>query len=95
MQVWVEQAFHTGEVFDFPHDVESFLSKYKTFDLTIPVFHGTYGEDGQITAFLETLGCRSAYSPFIVHSFCIDKYRTNLFVEKLGVQIPRSLFVTR
>lgn len=63
--------------------------------MVIPVFHGVYGEDGQITAFLETLGCKYAYSSFMVHSFCIDKYRTNLFVEKIGIKIPRSFYVAR
>ncbi len=95
MSDWVKIAWHTNEVFDLPTDLDLFLSKYKTFDLTIPVFHGTYGEDGQITAFLETLGCRYAYSSFMTHSFCIDKYRTNLFVGKIGVNIPRSFYVAR
>lgn len=95
MKHWVEISGYSAEIFDFPHQVELFLKQYKTYDLIIPVFHGTYGEDGQITAFLDTLGCKSAYSPFMVHSFCIDKYRTNLFVAELGIKIPRSLFITR
>ncbi len=92
---WVAIAWHTGDVYDFPVELDIFLMKYKKYDLIIPVFHGLYGEDGQITAFLETLGCPFAYSSFMVHSFCIDKYRTNLLVEKLGIKIPRSLFVAR
>ena len=95
MNEWVQFAWHTSEIFDLPTDLDIFLWKYKIYDLVIPVFHGQYGEDGQITAFLETLGCRFAYSPFMVHSFCIDKYRTNLFVEKIGIKIPRSFYVTR
>jgi D-alanine-D-alanine ligase len=95
MKNWVESAHHRANVFDFPIAVKSFLETYRSYDLVIPVFHGTYGEDGQITAFLDTLGCTSAYSPFMVHSFCIDKYRTNLFVEQFGVRIPRSLFLRR
>lgn len=95
MDDWVKKADHTSEVFDFPSDLDIFLSKYKTYDLVIPVFHGEYGEDGQITAFLETLRCSYGYSSFMTHSFCIDKYRTNLFVAKIGIKIPRSFYVAR
>jgi D-alanine-D-alanine ligase len=85
-------AWHEVILYDFPQDISLFLEKYKTYHLVIPVFHGTYGEDGQITAFLATLDCSYAYSPFMVHAFCIDKYRTNLLIEKLGVKIPKTLF---
>ena len=55
MENWVKISGHTVSVFDFPEDVENFLKVYKSYELVIPVFHGMYGEDGQITAFLETL----------------------------------------
>jgi D-alanine-D-alanine ligase-like ATP-grasp enzyme len=70
-----------------------FLTKYKTYDLVIPLFHGIYGEDGQITAFLKTLGCSYAYSPFATHALCLDKYQSNLFVEKMGIKIPITHFI--
>lgn len=95
MHDWIQKAWHQSEVLDFPTEIDTFLENYKKYDLVIPIFHGVYGEDGQITAFLETLGCRYAYSSFLVHSFCIDKYRTNLFVEKIWIKIPRSFYVAR
>ena len=95
MNKWIHSACYTTEVFDFPIELDIFLNKYKTYDLVIPMFHGVYGEDGQVTAFLETLGCPFAYSSFMVHSFCIDKYRTNLFVAQIWVKIPRSYYVPR
>ena len=55
MENWVKISGQTVSVFDFPEDVENFLKVYKSYELVIPVFHGMYGEDGQITAFLETL----------------------------------------
>jgi D-alanine-D-alanine ligase-like ATP-grasp enzyme len=42
-------------MYDFPADVEKFLGMYQQYILVIPVFHGIYGEDGQISAFLKTL----------------------------------------
>jgi D-alanine-D-alanine ligase len=69
------------------------LEKNQDFDLVIPVFHGVYGEDGQITAFLSTLGYTYAYSPFTTHALCLDKYKTNLFVKKMGIRIPMTHFI--
>ena len=55
MENWVKTSGHIVSIFDFPEDVEKFLKVYQSYELVIPVFHGMYGEDGQITAFLETL----------------------------------------
>ena len=95
MRDWCIIAWHSVDIYDVPTKIPDFLVKYRNYDLVIPVLHGIYGEDGQITAFLETLGCQTAYSSFIVHSFCIDKYRTNLLIEKIGIKIPRSLLIAR
>lgn len=92
---WVQTGGHTSDLYDFPTGLPDFLARYQTYDLVIPMFHGVYGEDGQISAFLETLGCPYAYSSFMVHSFCIDKYRTNLFVAQVWAKIPRSYYVAR
>ncbi len=95
MSDWIVIAGSTYEVFDFPTQIEIFLTRYKSYDLVIPLFHGTYGEDGQITAFLKTLGCTYAYSAFTTHSLCIDKYQTNLFVEKMEIKIPITHLVEK
>ncbi|MDD2693373.1 MAG: ATP-grasp domain-containing protein [Candidatus Gracilibacteria bacterium] len=76
-------------------NLRKYLENHQDFDLVIPMFHGIYGEDGQVTAFLTTLGYRYAYSDFTVHALCMDKYKTNIFVEKMGIRIPRSFFVER
>jgi D-alanine-D-alanine ligase len=90
MKDWVEIAGNTCESFDLPKDIDLFLSKYKTYDLVIPVLHGRYGEDGVITGMCETLGLRVAYSPSHVHALCMDKYWTNTIVESIWVRIPKS-----
>lgn len=95
MKDWIEIAEHTCESFDLPLELDNFLLKYKTYDFVIPVFHGMYGEDGQITAFLDTLGCRVAYSPFMVHGLCMDKNSTNLLATQFGVKIPESYFLKK
>jgi D-alanine-D-alanine ligase-like ATP-grasp enzyme len=95
MRDWVQIGGHTSDLYDFPTGLPDFLSKYQTYDLVIPVFHGVYGEDGQVTAFLKTLNCKYAYSEFEVHALCIDKNLTNIYIEQIGVNIPESYFVTR
>ena len=95
MKNWCDISGHTSILFDLPGSLDAFIETYKSYDLIIPVFHGMYGEDGQITAFLSTLGCPYAYSDFTVHAGCMDKYRTNLLVEQLSVKIPKSLLIVR
>jgi D-alanine-D-alanine ligase-like ATP-grasp enzyme len=95
MADWVHAGGHTSDLYDFPTGLPDFLAKYQTYDLVIPVFHGIYGEDGQITAFLKTLGCKYAYSEYEVHALCINKHLTNMFVEKIGTMIPESYFVAK
>lgn len=95
MNEWIKIAWHTSKIYDFPSDLEEFLKEYKTFDLIIPVFHGIYGEDGQITAFLKTLGCKYTYSSFTTHALCLDKYRTNLFIKEMGIKIPETIFMEK
>jgi D-alanine-D-alanine ligase len=95
MKDWIERSGESVEVYDFPLTIDDFLTKYKEYDLVVPLFHGIYGEDGQITAFLQTIWCPYAYSPFETHALCMDKYRTNLLVETIWVKIPKSCFIAR
>ncbi len=84
-----------ADYYIFPEDLEKFLSKYKTYDLAIPVFHGIYGEDGQIFAFLLTLGVPTAFSPWKVHAITIDKHITNSLVRQAGFRIPFEVLARR
>ncbi len=93
MKDWIKKAGHTPHIYDFPTEALTFLWEYQKYDLVIPLFHGVYGEDGQVTAFLATLGCSYAYSDFAVHALCMDKNRTNQVVENIGIKVPRSLFL--
>jgi D-alanine-D-alanine ligase len=90
MKAWIEKSWHTVRSYDLPLEIDEFLAGYRHFDLIVPVFHGRYGEDGIVTGMCETLGLRVAGCPSHVHALCIDKYRTNCVVEKLGVRVPRS-----
>lgn len=94
MQEWCKNAWYTTNLYNFPSDLPRFLSEYAKTDFVIPVFHGIYGEDGQTSAFLETLSIPYAYSSPRVHALCIDKNLTNLALSQLGIHIPESYFVS-
>lgn len=76
-------------------NLKKHMEVHQDFDLVIPVFHGIYGEDGQVTAFLQTLGYHYAYSDFEVHALCIDKYKTNLYLHDRDICIPKTIFLRK
>lgn len=82
-----------SEIFYLPENLEKFLQMRNEFELVIPVFHGKYGEDGMIFAFLETLWLKTTFSNFSVHSLCLDKFKTNIFVESLEILSPKQILL--
>lgn len=91
LKSFIEEAGHTYDVYDIPTQIDEFLAKYQSYDIVFPYLHGRYGEDGIITGLCETLGIRYIGSPATTHALCIDKFRTNCVVEKLGiVSVPKS-----
>lgn len=83
------------KTFYFPEDLEQFLAEKSHIDLAIPVFHGHYGEDGMIFAFLQTLGIQTAFSGFETHAICLDKYKTNILVESLHIACPKQVLISK
>ena len=92
---WIEIAGYKSTRYDLPNDLWVFLENQKQYDLIVPMFHGKYGEDGQITAFLATLGCKYTSSDFSVHALCMNKYHTNLIIETIGIHIPETIFLKK
>jgi D-alanine-D-alanine ligase len=83
-----------ADFYTFPEDLEQFLLNYTKYTLAIPVFHGTYGEDGQIFAFLKTLGIRTAFSPWEVHALTIDKFVTDTLIRRAH-PVPNECIIKR
>jgi len=78
------------DYYELPKQLDTFLENKDKYSLTIPVFHWEYWEDGRIFAFLDILGISHVFSDYSVHSLCLDKYKTNIIVESLAVNIPKS-----
>ncbi len=88
----IDETKFDKDFFVFPEDKDKFIEKYAEYDLAIPVFHWIDGEDGQIFAFLNTLGVKSLYSDFSSHLICLNKNLTNSMLRKTSLNtIPSHL----
>lgn len=76
---------HDAVTFDFPSEIDSFLSRRDEFAVAIPVFHGKGGEDGTVQGFLETLGMPYLFSGVAVHAVGMDKDLAKRVVASTGV----------
>lgn len=63
----------------------------KSADITFPVIHGAFGEDGQIQAFLEKHKIPYVGSDSKACKKAFDKYRANEFIRSLGFYAPPSI----
>jgi D-alanine-D-alanine ligase len=77
---------HGVSVFDFPNDLESFLSRRDEFAVAVPVFHGKGGEDGTVQGFLETLGMPYLFSGVAAHAVASDKDLAKRVAATAGVR---------
>lgn len=88
----IDSSKFQKDYFIFPEDKNKFIENYKQYDLAIPVFHWKDGEDGQIFAFLNTLGIKSLYSDFGSHYTCLNKKLANSMLENKKINtIPTCL----
>ena len=76
------------DTYDFPAQVGEFLARRHEYGFVFPVFHGEWGEDGLVSAFLEALGIPYAFSPFATHALCLDKAWANEVARGAGVAVP-------
>jgi len=76
--------------YDFPSDLEKFLSEYKTIDVVLPILHGKIGEDGVIQGFFETLGVKYAFSGVYASALAMNKKATKTILKDCGVLVPEE-----
>lgn len=72
--------------FDFPSEIDAFLSRRAEFRVAVPVFHGKGGEDGTVQGFLETLGMPYLFSGVAAHAVAMDKDLAKRVVASAGVK---------
>lgn len=70
------------------------LDFLKTFQLFFNVLHGTYGEDGTVQAFFDSLGVLYTGSGAVASRLAIDKVETMEHVAKVKIVTPEFFVVT-
>lgn len=71
----------------------SLRSLPKKIDVAFIALHGSFGEDGAIQGFLETLGIPYTFSGILASALAMDKFRTQQVAQSVGIHVPRSVFV--
>lgn len=82
-------------VFDFPSEIDAFLSSRTLFDVVIPVFHGPMGEDGTIQGFLRTLGVPFIFSDVEAHAIGMNKRLAKLAAADAGLNVTDDYCISR
>jgi D-alanine-D-alanine ligase len=59
-------------------------------DLVFNALHGTFGEDGTVQGFLDTLGIPYTGSGIAASSIGMDKWRTKLLFRASGLPVPEA-----
>lgn len=73
------------DLFDFPKDINKFLTLYSNYQAAIPVFHGPGGEDGVIQGFLKTLNIPFIFSDVSAHAVGMDKSLSKHLATQIGL----------
>lgn len=63
------------------------------FDFIFIALHGGEGENGVVQGTLETLGLPYNGSGILASSICMDKYKTNQYLNANGIDIPKNIFL--
>lgn len=86
----LDESKYKKKFFDFPADLKKFLKDYKKFDVVMPVFHGSGGEDGTIQGFLKTLGLKFTFSDVEAHAIAMNKAFTKSVLSNTGIKFAKS-----
>ncbi len=67
----------------------------KKIDLVFPALHGSYGEDGKLQGFLETLGVPYIFSGVLASSLAMDKHRSKILISNKGIPVAKDLILRK
>ncbi len=88
----VLEAMHRRGIDAYPFDpaenpIEDLLRK--KFNMVYIALHGRYGEDGTVQGALELMGLPYTGSGVMACALAIDKWRTKLLWQSIGINTPR------
>lgn len=78
------------DTYIFPEELDNFLKNRENYKTVIPVFHGEYGEDGRIHAFLDVLWIPYVWLNYFINALCMNKREANIVASANGISIPKE-----
>lgn len=87
----------TAEIADYCSDKTMLLWQdlKSEVDFVFNALHGGQGENGCVQGLLEVLGLPYNGSSISTSALCMDKYKTNLFLQGHGFTVPRNIFIKK
>ena len=67
--------------------------RLENFDRVFVALHGRYGEDGTVQGALELLGIPYTGSGVMASALAMDKWRTKLIWQAVGIPVPKDVLV--
>lgn len=87
------ELWYSYTIYDYPKDIDRFLSDYKSINFVFLMIHGNDGEDGKIAWLLDSLGIVYQCAPREVLGLTIDKYLTKLVRNNYNIPVARDKLV--
>lgn len=75
--------------------IENIFKYLENIDVVFPVLHGLYGEDGCVQGMLELLGKKYVGCKVLSSSLCMDKVYAKVIFKTCGIQIAKSMYITK
>lgn len=106
-----EEYLALSQKFDLEsEEIKSFIENRKTnglrdllekkidgqkIDLILPILHGPFGEDGRLQGMLDILEIPYVFSNHLAHALAMNKPKTKIIAENVGVLTAKSLAFNR
>lgn len=87
------KLWYSYTIFDYPRDIDRFLSKHATIDFVFLMIHGNDGEDGKLAGLLDSLNIRYQCTSREVLAITINKYLTKLVWKDHNIPVANDKLV--
>lgn len=93
-QGWIVQSKDGGQSYELDKNDFSFSpadGERVKFDYAYITIHGTPGEDGKLTGYLDMLGIPYSCCPTLTGALTANKYVCNKYLSTFGIKVARSV----
>lgn len=89
----LNKELYNVSIYTLPIDYSSFKDSLHTFNLVIPVIHGIWWENGEVTKICEENNIPVFFTTSDSHQLCIDKYLCTLYLQKHEITVPKTVII--